>query len=136
MAASANHPWPEYAACEAALESTFGLSGLAQKANNLFGMKAHAGTPSNQILELPTHEFINGKMVEVMANWAIYPTFEECFIDRLLTLQRLRWRIPAYDAALKATNGAEFVNEVSKSWSTDPRRAAKVLSIHQEFFPQ
>ncbi len=38
-ARSAGHIFPEYAACEAALESGWGMSGLAQKANNLFGQK-------------------------------------------------------------------------------------------------
>ena len=38
-ASAAGHPFPEYAACEAALESAWGQSGLATRANNLFGQK-------------------------------------------------------------------------------------------------
>lgn len=136
MAAAANHPWPDYAACEAALESNFGQSGLAIKANNLFGMKAHAGTSANQILELPTQEVVDGKWIDTMASWMKYPTYEECFVDRLLTLQRLRWEYPNYDIALKSPTGPGFVINVSKTWSTDPLRAAKVLGIYKEFFQQ
>ena len=40
-AAQARHVFPEMAACEAALESGFGKSGLAREDNNLFGMKQH-----------------------------------------------------------------------------------------------
>ena len=40
-ATKAAHPFPRMAAAEAALESGYGLSGLAIEDNNLFGMKQH-----------------------------------------------------------------------------------------------
>jgi len=55
-------------------------------------------------------------------------------------LQRLRQRFRHYDAALKAADGEQFILEVSQTWSTDPHRAGKVLSIHdlhkQVFAPE
>jgi len=45
-------------------------------------------------------------------------------------LHTLESAYPHYAAALKAKNGEEFITEVSKSWSTDPQRAGKVLSIY------
>ncbi|HZU08351.1 MAG TPA: glucosaminidase domain-containing protein, partial [Pseudacidobacterium sp.] len=48
-AAAAGHIFPEYAACEAALESGWGLSHLATEANNLFGQKqAHPPLPGTE----------------------------------------------------------------------------------------
>ncbi len=41
-ARAAGHIFPDYAACEAALESTWGRSRLAREANNLFGQKESA----------------------------------------------------------------------------------------------
>jgi flagellum-specific peptidoglycan hydrolase FlgJ len=45
---------------------------------------------------------------------------------------------PDYAAALRASTGEQFVQAVSRRWSTDPQRAGKVLSIydeHQNVFP-
>jgi flagellum-specific peptidoglycan hydrolase FlgJ len=41
-AVKANHPFAKMAACEAALESSWGNSQLARDDFNLFGMKQHA----------------------------------------------------------------------------------------------
>jgi flagellum-specific peptidoglycan hydrolase FlgJ len=46
------------AACEAALESTWGASELATKGNNLFGQKQQVH-PEFGTLHIPTREFIN-----------------------------------------------------------------------------
>lgn len=155
MAKSAQHPWPDYAACEAALESNFGMSGLALQANNLFGRKAHQSEiVSKNAIAIPTWEYFDlvtvtamkskGEIldtdqndplhVKVNAWWAKFPDYEACFVDRYLTLQRLASKFAHYMAALKATNGNQFVTEVSQTWSTDPNRASKVLSIYKQFF--
>jgi hypothetical protein len=55
----------------------------------------------------------------------------------MAVLQRLGRAYPAYAAALAAKDGATFVTLVSKRWSTDPCRAAKVLGIwhaHKSLF--
>jgi flagellum-specific peptidoglycan hydrolase FlgJ len=126
------HPFPQMAACEAALESNWGNSILARDASNLFGMKQHAhyifGT-----MNLPTREFENGEWIQVTAHWVKYPDWATCFRDRLSTLQRLSNAFPHYKAALDAPDAQTFVNEVSKTWSTDPKRAQKVISIYQEY---
>ena len=131
-AQKANHPFPEMAAAEAALESSWGNSQLAREANNLFGMKQHAH-PVCGTVTLPTKEFIDGKWMACSANWVEYPDWASCFADRLATLQRLSNAYPHYKAALEAPDAQTFVTEVSKTWSTDPNRAAKVVSIWQEF---
>lgn len=131
-AAAAGHVFPEYAACEAALESSWGQSKLALAAKNLFGQKqsqppiAGAGT-----LSLPTREYLHGVWVTVTANWVNFPDWNSCFAARMQLLRVASGRYPHYAAALAATSGEEFVREVSQTWSTDPARADKVLSIYK-----
>lgn len=130
-AAKASHVFPEYAASEAALESSYGKSVLAVQDRNLFGMKQHKH-PIWGTHALPTREFVNGEWIECTAEWVCYPDWASCFADRMSTLQRLASVYPHYDAALKAASGVTYVNEVSQTWSTDPRRAEKVLAIYDQ----
>ncbi len=130
-AASAKHLFPEFAACEAALESGWGHSELACEANNLFGQKqSHPPDVGTTTISMPTREFLHGSWVTVQATWAKFPDWGACFAARMQLLERLRVGDPHYAAALAATNGEQFITEVSKSWSTDPQRAGKVLSIY------
>lgn len=118
-ARKAGHIFPEMAACEAALESTFGRSLLATQDNNLFGMKQHFH-PIFGTHVLPTREFVNGEWVTINSSWVSYPDWAACFADRMATLNRLSSFLYHYAAALKATDPAEYVTQVSESWSTDP----------------
>jgi flagellum-specific peptidoglycan hydrolase FlgJ len=131
-AEKANHPFPQMAAAEAALESSWGNSQLAREGNNLFGMKQHAH-PVCGTMTLPTREFLDGKWIACSANWVQYPDWRACFADRLATLQRLSNAYPHYAAALRAPDAESYVTEVSRTWSTDPDRAKKVISIYQEY---
>lgn len=134
-ASKVNHPFPEMAACEAALESSWGNSELAREGFNLFGMKQHAheiyGT-----LNLPTREFEKGQWIQTTAAWVKYPDWASCFADRLATLQRLSNALPHYAAALNTQDAQTYITEVSKTWSTDPQRATKVWSIYQEYLSE
>lgn len=137
-ARAAGHIFPDYAACEAALESTWGRSRLAREANNLFGQKQSAESIENPGSEgvgtvaLPTQEFLNGHWVTVIARWARFPDQAACFRARMALLRRLQHSYLAYARALAAPTGEVFIEEVSRAWSTDPQRAAKVLSIHRQ----
>jgi flagellum-specific peptidoglycan hydrolase FlgJ len=138
-ARAAGHIFPDYAACEAALESTWGRSRLAREANNLFGQKESAESIEKAeaiegvgTLALPTQEYLNGRWVTVIARWARFADQSACFRARMALLRRLQQSYPAYARALAATTGEAFVEEVSRAWSTDPQRAAKVLAIHRQ----
>lgn len=131
-AIKANHPFPQMAACEAALESAWGNSELARDANNLFGMKQHVHEVYGT-MTLPTREFVDSEWETVSANWVKYPDWRACFADRLVTLERLSNAYPHYKAALDAKDAQTYIAEVSKSWSTDPKRADKVLALYNEF---
>ena len=141
---AAGHIFPDYAACEAALESTWGRSRLAREANNLFGQKQSqtqsvedvngSGAPGAivGVLAMPTQEFLNGRWVTVVARWARFADQAASFRARMALLHRLEHSYPAYARALAATTGEAFIEEVSCAWSTDPRRAAKVLAIYRQ----
>lgn len=130
-AAKAQHLFPEMAACEAALESGFGASMLAVRDNNLFGMKQHRHAVY-QTHNLPTREFEDGEWITVEAAWVKYPDWASCFADRMSTLLRLAPVMPHYANALNAGSPVTYVNEVSRTWATDPQRADKVLAIYDE----
>jgi flagellum-specific peptidoglycan hydrolase FlgJ len=134
QALEAKHVYARMAACEAALESDFGTSALARLGFNLFGMKQHTH-PIYGTLNLPTREFLNGEWVPKISAWVQYENVAECFADRMETLVRLRDVYAHYQAALTAPDPAVYIAEVSKTWSTDPNRAQKVLAIYAEIFP-
>lgn len=130
-ARAAGHLYPEYAACEAALESGWGQSHLATQANNLFGQKqAHPTLPGTETLSLPTREYLHGAWVSVQAAWVQFADWESCFRERMALLRSLADGYPNYREALAATTGEQFVTLVSRSWSTDPARAGKVLAVY------
>jgi flagellum-specific peptidoglycan hydrolase FlgJ len=133
-AAQAGHVFPRMAACEGALESGYGTSALARFGFNVFGCKQHVH-PIYGTLNLPTKEFLDDQWQVVNAEWVKYDNFEEAFADRIETLKRLSDAYPHYAAALAAPGPINYINQVSQTWSTDPGRAAKVITIYNEVFP-
>lgn len=131
-ARAADHIFPEYAACEAALESAWGRSRLALEGNNLFGQKqSHPPLAGTGTLAMPTQEYLQGHWTTVLANWAKFRDWAHCFASRMERLRALSGSYAHYRAALEANSGDVFVEQVSRSWSTDPVRATKVLEIYR-----
>lgn len=128
----ATHPFSRMAASEAALESGYGLSGLASADNNLFGMKQHQH-PLYGTASLPTKEFEAGEWITIEAEWVKYPDWQTCFFDRLATLVKLSNAYTHYAAALRAVDVDTYIREVSQTWSTDPQRADKCLAIYNAY---
>ena len=81
---------------------------------------------------MPTQEFLHGRWVTVTARWARFTDQAACFRARMALLRRLEHSYAAYARALAATTGEVFIEEVSRTWSTDPQRAQKVLAIHRQ----
>lgn len=127
------HIFPEMAACEAALESGWGVSRLTLEANNLFGQKQDRGhTEGIGTLALPTREYLHGQWIIVEADWVKFPDWAASFAGRMEILRALSLEFPDYACALHASTPEEFIQFVSRRWSTDPTRASKVLSIYDE----
>lgn len=156
-ATQAGHIFPMMAAAEAALESThpggsFGSSSLAAKYNNLFGTKQHA-VPIFSTVVISTHEYVTDQQASKLRNpvqltpfdgegkatfscdadWIVYPNWDESFKDRMATLVRLRNTYPHYANALAATDPITYVQEVSLTWSTGPKRAQSVINIYHQY---
>lgn len=141
------HPFPEYAACEAALESAWGESKLAKEFNNLFGQKfpksVHFNFPYS-FASIPTHEHDKADHDTGLepALWVVFPDWATAFRERMNLLHRLstvtlhtgQLEFPHYAAALLATDGPSFVTEVSKDWATDQQRAKNVLRTYASHF--
>jgi len=135
-AKASGHIWPDFAACEVMVESTWGTSGLYLHTNNGFGEKQHHPLVF-ETYTTPTKEYLNGQWVTIQADFIKFPTLADCFASRMKTLRRLAPEYPHYAAALAANTGEEFVTEVSKAWSTGPARAQEVIEIrhaHPEAF--
>lgn len=128
-----SHPFPDYAACETALESKWGFSKLAIGANNLFGQKRDPSIPLSQCIYCDTREEgAHGHWyTEDHVPWPKFANWTECYNARLALLKRLSSKYPEYAAALEAKTGEEFVLHVSRTWSTWTQRAATVLAIYK-----
>ena len=116
---------PGVTVAQAALESAWGNSGLAQAANNYFGIKAR---PGGQAIELPTLEYVGGAPVHVPAEFAKYASMVECFADR----DRMIASLPAYQEARAAAADPEaFTRALARHWATDPDYAEKLLTVYR-----
>lgn len=130
-AQKAGHIFPEIAACEGALESTYGRSEIARDGNNLFGMKQHRHAIYGTLV-VPTREFEKGEWIVVGgADWVKYPDWASCFADRMSTLSRMAPYLDHYRRALAAQDQRSYVIQVSESWSTDPGWECTCCSMFQ-----
>lgn len=122
-AKTANHIWPEYAACEAANATNYGASDAFTKANNIFGTRARASWMSNPnmlpkgigVISLPAGtRIINGRTVVQMGDFARFDDPTAAFKYRMDTLDGLQ---VTYYAALRAKSGEQYVIQVCALWN-------------------
>jgi len=111
---------------EAALESGWGDSELAQRGKNLFGVKVYPGW-EGATLSIPTREFLNGQWVMVPAQWCLYLSWQDSITDHA----RFLFQQPRYAQALtQRADGAAFARAVQAAgYATDPQYANKIISI-------
>ncbi len=107
---------------QAALETGWGSSSIGD-ARNLFGIK---GTGPAGTINVPTKEFINGRMVTINDNFRKYNSWQESFDDHAELLQNSR-----YGYALKYNKDPNrYAHEIHKAgYATDPDYASKLISI-------
>lgn len=110
---------------QAALESSWGASKLANSGFNLFGVKADKSW-HGAVTVLPTREFVNGKPVMETAKWRCYATVGECLDDRAAFFRQNK----RYAACFKETTGAGWARAVAAAgYATDPQYAEKLLGV-------
>ncbi len=103
---------------QAILESGWGRSGLAQQANNFFGMKAGDHAAPDSYVEMPTQEVYRGRSTREIAKFARYVTPADSFkAHACLLAQSSRYR----PAMAVRHDPAQFALELRKcGYSTNP----------------
>lgn len=121
-------------AAQACLETGYGTSDLARKANNLFGIK---GTYNGQSYTKKTAEQkTNGQVYYVNAAFRKYPSFTESFQDRIAFFTSTTWRTQIYkpvtDAKLKGYK-AQVKALHESPYATDTQYDKKLLNIIEQY---
>lgn len=117
--------YASFTMAEAALESGWGESGLAQTANNYFGVKADPSWTGDTV-SIPTKEYLNEQWVTVDALWRKYPDLLSCLSDHAQFLLDN----PRYKPAFAAANVNDFTNAIAAAgYATDPQYAQKIMEI-------
>lgn len=125
-----NYIMQQVVVSQAILESGFlnksGGSQLAVKYNNLFGIKATAGQPS---IKMRTWEHINGKDIQVMADFAWYDDFTDSFRHHRKLMEKSR-----YARVISSTKVNQAFIELRKAgYATDPKYPAKLQAIYDKY---
>ena len=114
---------PSVAIAQAALESSWGTSGLATKYNNLFGIKgSYGGNAAN----MATWEVYGGVTYNITANFRAYPNWETSIKDYGVFLN-VNSR---YKNALGLTDYKKQIKAIHEAgYATDPQYQSKIISI-------
>jgi flagellar protein FlgJ len=114
-----------FTVAQAALESGWAQSELAQHYCNLFGVKADSSWHGPTVI-LPTTEYVHGSPITEKAVWRIY----DCWLDSLKDRAAFLLDNPRYSPAFAYTSGSTFAQAVAAAgYATDPNYAAKIISI-------
>lgn len=116
---------------QAALESNYGKSGLAENYFNLFGIK---GTQQTGVL-LPTLEFIDGQYVEIKDYFVVYHSWEQSIIEHgKLLYYGTAWNANQYRDVIVAKNYHDAaLGLVTGGYATDPNYAAKIIQMIETY---
>lgn len=123
---------PSITIAQACLESNYGQSDLAQKYNNLFGVKGASKTTS---AVMTTKEYTNGKWVTVKARFQIYDSYEASIrAHNRLFQEGTTWNKNQYKDVLNAKNYSEQAKAlVTDGYATDPDYATKLTNLIEQF---
>jgi flagellum-specific peptidoglycan hydrolase FlgJ len=118
-----------FSIAQAALESSWGKSGLAVIAHNLFGVKADRGWSGDTWVQ-KTREFVRGEWVIQTATWRKYSDWQGSFDDHAdFFLKNHR-----YADCFKCKDGVSFTLAVQKAgYATDPNYAKLITAIIRQY---
>ena len=125
---------PSLAIAQAILESNWGRSELAQKSNNLFGIKAGPDWQGESVMH-NTKEFVNGKMITVQAPFRAYNTKADSIKDHGKFLRyRKNGNVFRYQKVWESTDYKQATYEVWKAgYATDPNYVKKVVNVIERY---
>lgn len=115
---------------QAALESNWGTSTLAQKENNLYGIKGDKSDPI-----YVTEEYVNGDPIEIRAHFRSYPNYKASMNDHVrLFVYGTDWNSNLYRGVLEAETYTEAARAlVASGYATDPAYAEKLINLIEEY---
>lgn len=116
---------PSLLVAQAALESNWGKSQLAQDSNNYFGVKNPVGR------EYATKEFTQNEWTEINASFREYDSVYESVLDYANLLKNgTSWDENLYQEVIEAPTYKEAAYALTKAgYATDPRYAEKIIQI-------
>ncbi len=128
--AKANDLFPSIMMSQTILETGWGQSELATKANNFFGVKADASWKGAKYTAL-TNEVINGKTVQVMADFRKYNSQAESLKDYVTKIKTtMNGSANRYQGAWRS-NAKTYQNAAKAlqagGYATDPDYATKLI---------
>lgn len=116
---------------QAALESSWGTSGLTAKANNLFGMKGQGPAGS---LRMQTTEYLRGLPAQVNADFRAYHNWSESIADHSkLLVNGVSWDKNKYAGALHTDGHTAALAIAAAEYATDPEYASKLIRIMDQY---
>lgn len=115
---------PSVIIAQAILESGWGTSQLAVKANNLFGIKADKGWKGARC-KLPTIEYVKGRPITVDALWRKY----DCWAESIINHSQFLNENPRYQAIVGNKDYQDVCVELQHAgYATDPLYASKLVA--------
>jgi len=107
---------------QAALESGWGSRAPG---NNLFGIKADRSWKGKTV-DVPTHEYVAGKRVNIVAKFRAYATLDDCIADRAKFFKVN----PRYAACFQEVTGEAWARAAQKAgYATDPKYAENLIAV-------
>lgn len=123
---------PSITIAQACLESNYGQSQLAQKYNNLFGVKS-----SNKYTSavMTTKEYTNGKWVTVKDRFQIYDSYEAAIRAHARLFQNgTDWNKDQYkDVKAAKDYKSQAKALVTDGYATDPDYATKLIDLIEQY---
>jgi uncharacterized protein (TIGR02594 family) len=105
------------------------MSGLASKANNLFGLK---GKGNDGSLSMKTKEYYKGNFHTITTNFAKYKSQ----LDSMVAYQKLLTHLRYY-SVMKADTFDEAADAIQNDgYSTDPKYAKQLIEINNNIHPE
>ena len=115
---------------QAALESGWGKSKLANQAHNYFGIKALNGPGPAGVVTMDTGEYLGGQNVTVSAEFKAYHNMQESFTDHGKFLKEGT----RYAQCFETKDPKEFARRVQAAgYATDPAYANKLIAFMDKY---
>lgn len=116
---------PSLLIAQAALESNWGKSQLAQESNNYFGVKNPTGK------KYATKEFTQNEWIEISASFREYDSIYDSVLDYADLLKNgTSWDKNLYQEVIKAPTYKEAAYALTRAgYATDPDYAEKIIQL-------